>query len=172
MNGCDGFSDSICDLLHQTGAGHQEGLEALPGSSQEDQEGPTALVELSAKGCKGLTTFWLGVEPLDQPSARQPYDYPELGQAVLRFRAWQPVWLPNRLSGLFLCSKPQDAMDEKSLMQSMSRVHLTPLPLLLPLAKHTPRLGASGAALPGVAAHVAPQPPVRSVPSTKIQLSW
>ena len=107
MNGCDGFSDGICGLLHQTGEGQQEGCEVIPGSSLEDRGGPTMLVELSAKGCKGLTTFWLGVEPLDQPSARQPYDYPELGQAVLRFRPWQPVWLPNRLSGLFLCSKPQ-----------------------------------------------------------------
>ena len=102
MNGCDGFSDGICELLHQTAAGQPEGMEALPGSSQE---GPTALVELSAKGCKGLTAFWLGMEPLDEPSARQPYDYLELGQAVLCFQAWQPVWLANCLSGLCLASR-------------------------------------------------------------------
>jgi len=56
-------------------------------------------VELSAKGCKNLTAFWLGVAPLDQPSSKQLYEYPELGSAVLQFQAWLPTWLPNPLPG-------------------------------------------------------------------------
>jgi hypothetical protein len=89
VNGCDGFSDGICEMLHQVGAGQNE--EAAEGAS---------LVKLSAKGCKNLTAFWLGVAPLDQPSAKQPVDYPELGQAVLEFQPWQPRWLPSPLPGL------------------------------------------------------------------------
>lgn len=56
-------------------------------------------MELSAKGCKNLTAFWLGVAPLDQPSSKQLYEYPELGSAVLQFQAWLPTWLPNPLPG-------------------------------------------------------------------------
>jgi len=93
VNGCDGFSDGICDMLHQVSAGQNE-----EAAEEAAEEGAT-LEELSAKGCKNLTAFWLGVAPLDQPSAKQPVDYPELGQAVLHFQAWRPSWLPNPLPG-------------------------------------------------------------------------
>ena len=83
MNGCEGMTDSICERLH----------------SPEGHGAPHALEVLSAKGCKNLRAFWLGLPPLQQSDARMPPSCQEGQRFPLALLEPAPASLATPLSG-------------------------------------------------------------------------
>ena len=94
MNGCEGMTDSIFERLH----------------SPEGHGPPHALEVLSAKGCKNLRAFWLGVPPLQQSDARLPPSCQEGQHFPLALSEPATASLANPLSGEPL---PPDHMPER-----------------------------------------------------------